>query len=68
MKPDFPLYGQWLEILGRQNELLLFIALLSLTSVVWITNMSFSASDRALRRTTLAGLFVFYGSLLLLNV
>lgn len=68
MKPDFPLYGQWLEVLGRQNELLLFIALLALTSVVWFANMGFSGSERALRRISLAGLFVFYGSLLLLNV
>jgi len=59
---DFPSYSEWIGVVNRMNEGILFIAIVVFTAVVWAVNIR-AFAPRRLSHFLIIGVLLFYLSL-----
>jgi hypothetical protein len=60
---DFPSYSEWIGVVNRMNEGILFIATLAFIAVVWAVNIR-AFAPRRLSHFLIIGVLFFYLSLM----
>ena len=60
---DFPSYSEWIGVVNRMNEGILFIAIVVFTAVVWAVNIR-AFAPRRLSHFLVISVLLFYLSLI----